>query len=386
MSKTISIAALVWLPWLAACVTQGDLPMAPTNDDPAWRATNAEMHERLAQKALEDGRLDDATTNAREALRISADRKTAALVLARVQLLSDRPDDAERTCLRLLEHDDTCVEAWLLRGEALSAQKRFGAARESYRAASDHGSIQGAFAQASQSALDGESAAALATLDAAHVRTSSDPAVLKDAAAHWLATGDRETARSLLVAAAALDQDDRELARMLERDAALDGGALPQGSSIDDRLTRAAAELRRGDAVAAAASYGALAQELQADAGVRIALGEALLRGGDHAGAESAFRSATKLDAKSSAAWLGIARAQLAAQQPGAAVATLASALRDQPERVAMRGMLVAAAIAAGDVALARVEADRVRESAPGSALDLRCRQALVEAGTLGGP
>lgn len=386
MNSMIRLAAVALSCVPFACVAVDDAPSSLSTDDPAWRDTNADMHERLAKKALDDGRLDDAAMNAREALRIAADRKTAALVLARVQLLSGQPEDAERTCLELLEHDETCVEAWLLRGEALTVQKRFGAARESYRSASDQGSIQGTFAQATQNALDGETHDALAALDAAGVRTSSDPAVLKDAAAYWLATGDRATARTLLTSAAAIDRDDRALARLLARDAALEGGPLPEGGAIDDRLTRAAAELRRGDVASAAALYGALAQELQADAGVRIALGEALLRSGDWAGAESSFRAASKLDATASAAWLGIARAQLAAKRPDAAVTTLTSALRDLPDRVAMRGMLVAAALAAGDVALAEAEAERVRESAPGSALDLRCREALVGASLEGKP
>ncbi|MBK6940615.1 MAG: tetratricopeptide repeat protein [Planctomycetes bacterium] len=386
MHPTNRLAAAALLPLLFSCVASDPTPVRASADDPAWAEANADMHERLAQKALDDGRLDDAATNAREALRIAADRKSAALVLARVQLLSGHPDDAERTCLELLDHDETCVEAWLLRGEALTAQKRFSAANESYRSATEQGSIQGTFAQATQNALDGEGSRALAALDAAGVRSSSDPAVLKDAAAHWLATGDRSTARELLTSAAELDHDDRALARLLERDAALDGGPLPEGGAVDDRLTRAAASLRRGDSASAAALYGALAQELQSDAGVRIALGEALLRGGDWAGAESSFRAATKLDATASAAWLGIARAQLAAKRPGEAVTTLTTALRDLPDRVAMRGMLVAAALAAGDVTLATAEAERVRESAPGSALDMRCRAALAEAAGQGAP
>lgn len=388
MSPTNFMNGLLLSTILCSCVALDDRSTSPrdaTTDDPAWRDTNAEMHERLARTALEDGRLDDASTNAREALRIRGDRREAALVLARVQLLADQPHEAERTCLQLLEHDETCVEAWLLRGEALSAQKRFGPAREAYRAAESRGSVQGTFAQAAQSALDGESHAALEALDAAQVRGSADPQVLKDAAAHWLAAGDRATARSLLVTAAGLDQDDRGLARLLERDLALDGGALPQGTSIDDRLTRAAAELRRGDANAAAALYGALAQELPTDAGVRIALGEALLRGGDCSGAEASFRAAAKLEPTSSAAWLGVARAQLGAKRPGDAVATLTAALHDRPDHIAMRGMLVAAALAANDVALARDQAARVREHAPGSTIERRCRDAVSEAEARGG-
>jgi tetratricopeptide (TPR) repeat protein len=380
------LTAVLLLSTAGGCVAPGDSSQSASHDDPAWRDTNATMHEQLARKALEDGRLDDAASNAREALRIQGDRQNAALVLARVQLLAGEAKDAERTCLQVLERDEACVEAWLLRGEALSAQKRFGPARQAFRSAAVHGSIQGALAQAAQSALDGEAAAAITLLDHADVRHSEDPEVLKDAAAHWLAAGDRRTAVSMLTSAATFDSDDRWLTRFLAQDAALEGGPLPQGSSIDDRLTRAAASLRRGDVKTAVELYGAMAQQAPEDADVRIALGEALLRSGDCEGAEASFRAASKLAPTASAAWLGIARAQLSSQRPDAAVATLVSALAEQPDRVAMRGMLVAAALANGDVALARAEAARVREHAPGSPLDLRCRKALAELGVQGEP
>ena len=51
--------------FLVSC-TGKDTPQAVRTDE--WRATNAMVHERLARRALEEGRLSAATASAREAV------------------------------------------------------------------------------------------------------------------------------------------------------------------------------------------------------------------------------------------------------------------------------------------------------------------------------
>ncbi|MFG0318156.1 MAG: tetratricopeptide repeat protein [Planctomycetota bacterium JB042] len=367
---------------LSGCVAVEETPRAAGE----WTRTNADVHVGLARSALERRQWVRAEENAREALRVDAQRLDAALLLTRALLGRHAFDEAEEAARRAVGLDEADATAHLLLGECSLALERPLEAREAYAAAAARGSAAAARVLGALPLRDGEDdAAALPLREADAIDGGVEGRSLL--AAHLRERGRIDEARLVLEEAAAGRAADGELRLQLDqlRFEAEDAseivervrGAERNGrpSPLEERLLAAAGLLRRGDGAEAARAYRGLARQLPDEPRVRLALGEALLLEHDAAGAEAAFLAATRLDPESRAAWVGVARARRGT--PGAAVDPLERAVALDPSHAPTRSLLVMALLEEGNLGRAREEAAELRILDPGGRLDRACRRLL---------
>lgn len=360
-------------------------------DEGSWRQTNSEVHERLAKSALQEGRLADALSSSREALRVEPERKDAVQVMTRALLAGGSHREAESSARRLLELDSESAAGWLLLAESLLAQGHGAAAEQAYAGAAERGSADAVLVLGALHLQAGREAEARQLFrDHGGIRDTRRAELL--ASHYWL--NDRpEQAEAVLWNALEDAPDDPSLWWKMDQvrfaeghdeqlSSRFDGELEPNTArTLDERLLQAASLLRSGAGQAASQSYRELVAELPEELELRLALGEALLLENDYQGAEAAFEAATRLDRKSRLAYVGMGRSRIEAGRPRQALAPLEAALRIAPGHVPTRSLLVAASIAAGDRPRAEREAREVRMAEPGGPLDHACRRLLERTG-----
>lgn len=345
----------------------------------AMRATNADVHERVAARAMDRGLYAEAARAAREALRVDPTRAEAALLLARALLHSGSVDAAQSAANRALELRPDWPAAMLVRGDCAAEQQSDEEARKWYQSAAEAGSADAAFLLGVSLLRDDQDEQGERWLRIAAEGTQ-DPEPLVALASHHWARGHAEAAEAALAAAVAAHPGDRALQFKLEQlRVALLGRASTAGGTgtVEEDLLRAVSLAHDGNHAAAAAIYRDLAATRSDDPAIRVALGEALLRLGDAHGAESAFRSAAAM-AASRGAMVGLARALLSSGRADEGVVALAEAVRLDPDHIATRSLLVGACVKAGDRERALREAAEVSLRSPGSELDLACRRLVA--------
>lgn len=377
-------ARLLALSCLLSCASTDSTEETPEG---TWKQSNSNLHERLADAALRRGDINGALASAREALRVDPDRPEALMVQARAFLLSGSSREAEHTARRALQLRPGWADAWLLLAESLLDQGRDEDARHAYWEAVGEGSADAALVLGALELRDGTEETAVSLLSEGTLGGVS--ARLDLLASHYWNTDRPDQAEEVLVRALQDSPGSPDLLRKLNQIRFFRGeqtefvarmialervGRLP---TQEDRLLLAAGLLRAGEGSKASEQYRELSAAHPDDGELRLALGEALLIEGDCEGAEAAFRAVERTGHSIRVALVGIARARLAAGRPGRALAPLAQALELEPTHVPTRSLLVAAAVASGDMSRAESEAEEVRLLEPGGTLDHACRRLL---------
>ncbi len=345
----------------------------------AFKPANADLHTRLADHAYARGDLLPARANAREALRIDPRRGDAAKILARAEVLLGSKEAALAAARRAtaLAQDD--ADAWLLLYDCAEEAGEFEEANSALERSVALGSADAGLASAGRALAAGDEAP-IRDLLASEPRSHAALGLYADRLA---ATGRGTEAIALLDAALGKTPNDSALALTRQR-ISIDNAViappreLRESNSPESMLLDAAMLLKRGEASKAAAAYREIVRAEPTHVVPRICLGEALLAMNDHLGAVAAFESALEIDSHDLDALLGIARAHLVRGAYEDALTTLDRANLVAPDRLAVHGLLVAAAHGAGDVKRATAEAIAVRRIDPGGAIDLRCREILA--------
>lgn len=388
-ARVAVLAAVVMPLFLVGCAAD----RAGKGSPGSLRRTSGEMQAQLAGTALAQGRYSDAERSAREALRVLPERADVFAILGNALLRQGEVAEATEAADRALDLDADDPAALLLAADCATYSGRYSDAERDYERAASAGSPEASLALGVSLLDAGDFDAARTWIDRGAPRGDRGVLTALLLSGHLWGEGQFAAAQQVVTDAIARAPESTALRRRLAflqfasvgrtggdvADTPLfEMGANSAGRAVqdDDRLLRAAGLMRSGRAADAAQIYRALIPALDDGVEVRISLGEALLAAGDAVGATAAFQAAAEVE-RTRPVFSGLGRAELARGRLTEAAAALETAAILEPDHAPTRSLLFFCYLRQGRADEARAEAKRVAHSAPGSDLDITCRDLL---------